>query len=168
MEVSKVTIPVEIEKNLLAAGYRRLPDPAYEAAGINIYVKRELVLSKLSFVETFFTFAHFNGPTHNELTSLSSAAFARCMNLKINPLPCGCFSGVECYAVAIVEDINEEVCNQVKCSTPPEHIAASEMLVLLSPTSNQITFFEGTPFWGAMYWEGRRDLVRRMIRRKEN
>lgn len=151
----------KVESNLLNEGFR--PLLGHTTDGIEVYCKRSLVLTKLSFVETFFVFKRFQNPTYSELIDYSAKTFSFSMDQKKNPLPCGMFGGVECYPVALTEVVAEDVRGRVKTDTPPEHLAAAEMLVVVNTEAGDISFFEGTPFWGAMYWDGRRRLIEKIV-----
>lgn len=147
-----------IKKNIIKLKFKQVFSDNHE-----VYVQRYFSLSKLSYIEVFVMLKMFNGPNLQDLESFSSKCYSLGNDLKKSKLPNGWFSGVECFAVAIVDHLDDSICISIRNEPPPEHFGSCEMLVVVDSRTNNSAFFEKTPSWGAFYWEGRRRLIREIL-----
>jgi hypothetical protein len=46
---------------------------------------------------------------------------------------------------------------------PPRHWAALEMPVVFESNTRELSYFEETPKWGALYWEIEREKLRSLL-----
>jgi hypothetical protein len=112
---------------------------------------------------TFFVFAEFGDLDLAALRKYSKACFRySCRRCRIPLLP-GFGRAVECYSVALTGEVDRAVGESVRCTEPPRHWAAAEIPVICDLTTGDLYYLERTPYWGRLYWDGRRETVVKML-----
>ncbi|MEW6128906.1 MAG: hypothetical protein AB1757_17850 [Acidobacteriota bacterium] len=120
-------------------------------------------LSKFGNAETFFIFHEFDYTDANLIRRFSADAFNHAMKLKTNPLPCGFFESVWCFAVAISHNVDDMTAQILKTEDPPKHWSAGEMRVCYDAPRHGLYYFEKTPVWGAAYYAGFRNQIKKYL-----
>ena len=76
----------------------------------------------------------------------------------------GFFVAVFSFAVAITENLNPQLAEYIRRTTPPKHWAANELPVVFDLANANLCYFEGTPLWGAAYYAGFRREIEMNLR----
>ncbi|MET0752652.1 MAG: hypothetical protein ABWZ66_04740 [Pyrinomonadaceae bacterium] len=121
--------------------------------------KSGLSMSKFGNSEIFFVFVEIPNLDYQSLRQFSDFAFNYAIASKSFPLPCGFFEHVSCFPVAVTENIDAATAQAVSGETPPKHWAANEMPVVYSRSQRMLHYFQGTPLWGAAYFNGYRRTI---------
>ena len=61
--------------------------------------------------------------------------------------------------IILVDKIQESAVRSLQEDSPPKHYAAFEFPVVIDKATNSVYYFTGTPAWGAVYFEGLRQLA---------
>ncbi len=116
-------------------------------------------VTKFGNSETFFVFGHFQTCETDSVRRFSSLAFKYAKKSKSFPLPCCLFEGVYCFAVCVVEALDESTADSVRSVIPPKHLGAVEIPVVYDRSQGKLRFFEKTPLWGCAYYKGFRNQI---------
>jgi len=87
-------------------------------------------VTKLGNSETFFVFGGFQACDGDSVRWFSSLAFNYAKKSKSFPLPCGLLESVFCFAVCVVEALDESTADSVRSVMPPKHWAAAEIPIV--------------------------------------
>jgi hypothetical protein len=120
-------------------------------------------LTKFGNSETFFVFAEFRELSRESARRFSFNAFQYAKASKSFPLPCGLFESVWCFAVGLVDTLDEVTAASVHSEPPVKHWAAAEIPVVYERRQGKLHFFEKTPLWGAAYYTGFRTQVKTFL-----
>ena len=120
-------------------------------------------VTKFGNSETFFVFREFQTCETNSVRRFSSLAFKYAKKSKSFPLPCGLLESVFCFAVCIVETLDESTADSVRNVMPPKHWAAMEIPIVYDHSQGKLCFFEKTPVWGALYYKGFRNQIKKYL-----
>lgn len=116
-------------------------------------------VTKFGNSETFFVFGNLQTCETDSVRRFSSLAFKYAKESKSFPLPCCLFEGVYCFAVCVVEALDESTADSVRSVVPPKHLGAVEIPVVYDRSQRKLRFFEKTPLWGAAYYKGFRNQI---------
>ena len=146
---------------LLSDQFVALPEAGYRAAGFRFATRRSrFEITKFGFSETFFTFADIPELTFQKMTYFSGAAFDFANKSKTLPLPPGLFGSVWSFAVAITANLDPATAQSIRTVAPAKHWSAAEIPAVYDAVTGTLCFFEGTPIWGAAYFDGFRRQIR--------
>jgi hypothetical protein len=120
-------------------------------------------LSKFGNAETYFILADFDYLDSNMIRRFSADAFNYAMQTKSSSLPCGIFESVWCFAIAIAQNVDDATAYAIKTETPPSHWSAGEMRVAYDVPRHQLYYFDKTPLWGAAYYAGFRNQIKKYL-----
>ena len=149
---------------LSSEGYRITRNTEYQRINLPVVAHlSEFQLTKIGNSETFFVFARFAAPSAEDVFEFSALAFEYADSSKVFPLPRGLFEGVWAFAVCIVEHIGETAVETIREETPPRHFSGAEIPVVYNERSGEISYFEGTPYWGAAYYQGFRKQIQKYL-----
>jgi hypothetical protein len=151
-------------KRLEANGFVILEDVAFEGQTFAVAARRSRFdLSKFGYSEEFFVFGEFDRLSAKAFRAFSADAFRYAKRHRVNPLPCGLFESVWCFAIAMVEEVGDAALESVRQDEPPKHWGAAEVPVVYDRESGELFYFEGTPLWGAFYHAAHRSLIERLL-----
>ena len=120
-------------------------------------------LTKFGNCETFFVFEEFDSLSPAEMRRFSAEAFTFAKAARKLKLPCGLFEAVFCFAVAIVDGLDDATAEAVRNEVPQKHWAAGEIPVVYDRAIGQLCYFEKTPMWGAAYYAGFRKQISKFL-----
>ena len=120
-------------------------------------------LTKFGNSETFFVFGELERPDVGAVRGFSSQAFHYAKLAKTFSLPCGLFEAIACFAVCSAKTLDEGTAENVRSTAPTKHWAAFEIPVLYDSGNDKLLYFEKTPLWGAAYYRGFRDQIRKYL-----
>ncbi len=153
-----------VSQKLALSGFSPLSPEKYQPQGFKYAVRRSrFEISKFGMAESFFTFAEIPNLRQEILTQYSTTAFKFANSNKSFPLPNGLFVATFCYAVAITANIDVQLAQYVKATSPIKHWSAFEMPIVFDLTSGNLFYFEKTPMWGAAYYNGFRNEIQRNL-----
>ena len=154
-----------VSQKLAANGFRPLAPEKYQPTGYKYAAQRtRFEISKFGMADAFFTFAEIPGIQPTVMQSYSATSFELANKNKGTPLPNGFFSFVVCFAVAITERLDPQVAQWIRAETPAKHWAANEMPVVFDLADGTLSYYEGTPLWGAAYFSGFRREIESNLR----
>ena len=149
---------------LTAAKYRLNDGVSFESSTFRrVAYKSGFQLSKLGNVETFFVFGDVANSDPSSLKLFSANAYKYARAAKRSWLPCGLFEAVICYAVAIVDVLDDATSASIKVTAPTKHWAAFEVPVVYESSRGTYCTFEQTPIWGAAYYRGFRAQIAQFL-----
>ena len=67
------------------------------------------------------------------------------------------------YAVGLTWTPDEEVASVIRRTSPPKHLSALEIPVIVELEPKRLQYFEKTPLWGAAYWRGLRKTIQQLL-----
>ncbi len=150
-----------VSQRLAANSYAPLAPQTYQPLGFKFGVRRSgFELSKFGVCERFFLFAEIPNLDATVLQSYSAGAFQFANKNKSTPLPNGLFSCVFCFAVVVTENLDPQLAQAIRDSSPIKHWSAFEMPVVYDVANGGLYYFEKTPVWGAAYYAGFRQEVK--------
>lgn len=153
-----------VSQKLASSGFSPLSAEKYQPQGFKYVVRRSrFELSKFGMAENFFTFSEIPNLTREILVQYSTTAFKFANSNKSSSLPNGLFVATFCYAVAITANIDVQLTQYVKDTSPIKHWSAFEMPIVYDLTSENLFYFEKTPLWGAAYYNGFRKEIQRNL-----
>ena len=123
----------------------------------------EFQLTKMGNSETFFVFGMLGTPTTDEVFEFSALAHEYSDSSKAFPLPRGLFESIWTFAVCIVDSLSDTTASAIQTTTPPRHFSAAEIPAVFDASSGAISYFEGTPYWGAAYYQGFRKQIQKYL-----
>jgi hypothetical protein len=143
-----------------STGFERIDAQVGDAP---VYRRRQFSITKFGLVDTFIVPTCVEGDlTSSKLSDFSSEAFNVGLANK-NFLPRG-FGGLAIvYPLLVVENISDDVRRFVTQDYNPKHFASFEFPAVYSLAQNGLLTLEKTPVWGAAYYGGFRDEVRRLF-----
>jgi len=112
------------------------------------------------FADFFFIFADFTALDTPALRQYSAKCFDYAMKSKKIPL---WFEIVLCFPVAIVNKLDSPTVEDIRNNLHPRHCGALEMPVICDIKSQQLYYFEKTPYWGSLYWDHFREIIINML-----
>jgi hypothetical protein len=143
----------EVRDRLESRGFRVTDEVTFEGTSFRrVAHKSGFELKKFGNVETFFVFAEFATLKPSTIQKFSESAFRFAMASKRSLLPCGLLEAVICFAVAIVERLDEPTAEAIRTTEPRNHWAAFEMPVAYDRSTDTVCHYEMTPAWGAWYY----------------
>lgn len=153
-----------VSQRLASRGFKVSKDVAYQGQPIQRVGHRSgFQLTKFGNSETFFVFSGFGQLNRDAMRQYCDRAFDFAIASKKVPLPCGLFESVYCFAVAIVDALDEATANAVRTETPTMRFAAAQIPVVYESRHNRLCFFEKTPLWGSAYYAGFRKQIRHAL-----
>lgn len=153
-----------VAPRLQASGFAPLNPQTYQPRGFLYAVHRcRLELTKFGMAEAYFVFAQIETLTPDVLNHFSWMAYTYSIANKSFPLPCGFFESVWCFPVAITYQLHPQMADYVRSMPLRKHWAAGEFPVVFDTATGQLCFCERTPLWGAAYYAGFREEVRRNL-----
>jgi hypothetical protein len=150
----------QVSQRLSTSGFAPMKPEVYQPQGFKYAVHRSrFEVSKFGMAEYFFTFAEIPNLVPEVLRAYSNTAFQFAMKNKTNPLPCGFFESVFCFAVAVTANLHPQLADSVRAAEPIKHWSAFELPVVFDLANGGLYYFEKTPVWGAAYYAGfRREI----------
>jgi len=115
------------------------------------------------FTRRVFVFAEFPSLDIAALRSFSRTCFHYASTYGGIPLPRISGYGVRCFPVAIVDEVDGATLQALRTKGPPNHWCAVEMPVIYEAACGRLHYFEGTPYWGRLYWPLYRLTIRTML-----
>lgn len=153
-----------VSHRLSSKGFRISESVSYEGDIFRLVAHRSrFELTKFGNSETFFVFADFETLNGESMRLFSAAAFRYGKASRSVPLPIGLFESVYCFAVALVETLDEATAELVRFESPPKHWASAEIPVVYEQSRKKLWFFEKTPIWGAAYYVGFRNQIKEFL-----
>ncbi|MEQ1506081.1 MAG: hypothetical protein ABMB14_27865 [Myxococcota bacterium] len=132
----------------------RLRETDHGDHGEHVFHRREFQLAKLGMVDTFVVARVFDeAPTPEAFTTFSRRAMSLGRRHKF-VLPCGLFSALVTYPLAIVPTVPPDLSDHI-AQYAPKHYSAFEFPALLD-ADGHVYMFPGTPLWGAVHYQGLR------------
>lgn len=155
---------LEVSHNLKEEGFRINYNVAYKNQHFEYVAKKtSLETNKSGFVTTAYLFSIFPSINRESLQEFSKIAFKyTTRKVGIFIWPRSLFYGIECFPVAIVNNIDTDVAHFIR-NNVRKHWAACEMPVIYSLESRELYYFELTPFFGKFYWEQMRATICYML-----
>jgi hypothetical protein len=151
-------------ERLKADGFSIIENITYKNQTFRCVAKRTRFQAEFfGFVEFFFIFAEFSTIDKLSLKEFSSKCFKYAKKYRSIPLPRGLFEGVNCFPVAVVDNVDSAVAEAVRSEAPPKHWSACEMPVICDLKAKQLYYLEKTPRWGSFYWDYFRAMVISML-----
>lgn len=152
-------------QHLSSNGFKISKDISYEAQTFKIVAHRSrFELSKFGNSETFFVFAEFDKLSRESMQQFSDKAFNYAKASRNVSLPCGLFESVYCFAVAIVDVLDQVTSESVRNDIPTKHWAAAEIPIVYERSQKKLCFFEKTPIWGGAYYAGFRRQIEKFLK----
>lgn len=154
-----------VSQKLSSSGFSPLSSDKFQPQGFKYAVRRSrFEITKFGMAESFFTFAEIPNLTREILMQYSNTSFKFSNNNRSFPLPNGFFVSTFCYAVAITANLDVQLAQYVKDTSPIKHWSAFEMPIVFDLTSGNLFYFEKTPLWGAAYYNGfRKEIQKNLI-----
>lgn len=151
----------QVSQRLAENSYRAMPPEKYLPQNFKFAAHRSrFELSKFGIAGYFFTFAEIPNLTVETLQQFSAASFAFAKANKSSSLPDGFFTATFCFAVAMTTNLHPNFADYIRTTPPIKHWSAFEMPVVLDLANGGLFCFEGTPLWGAAYYNGFRHEIR--------
>jgi len=151
-------------QRLKADGFKITENVTYKNQTFRCVAKRtRWQLEYGGFAEFFFIFVEFSDISRNSLWEFSAEALDYAKKFRSIPLPRGLFESVICFPVAIVYNIDSAVAEAARSEAPPKHWAAHEMPVICDLKAKRLYYLEKTPYWGSLYWDRFREIVRTVL-----
>jgi hypothetical protein len=151
-------------QRLSSNGFKIAHDVSYQNQIFKCVAHRSrLELTKFGNSETFFVFAECGTVNRESLRQFCAQAFRYAKASKNVPLPCGLFESVWCFAVALVDAVDEATAESVRSESPTKHWAAAEIPVVYERGRKKLWSFEKTPIWGAAYYAGFRSQIKKFL-----
>jgi len=149
-----------VGRRLSSGGFKVFRDISHEGRTFKMVAHRSRVeLTKFGNCETFFVLSEFDTLSREAMRQFSAKAFEYAKTARSVWLPCGLFESVYCFAVAIVEVLDDPTAEWVRNEPPAKHWAAAEIPVVYERSRRRLCFFEKTPLWGAAYYAGFRKQI---------
>ena len=149
---------------LSSRGFKTSQNVSYEGQTFKLVAHRSrFELTKFGNSETFFVFAVFDTLSRESLREFSAKAFRYAKTSKNVRLPCGLFESVYCFAVVLVDLLDQPTAESVRNEVPTKHWAAAEIPVVYERGPKRLCFFEKTPLWGAAYYAGFRNQIKEFL-----
>lgn len=153
-----------VNQKLSSNGFSPLAAEKYQSQGFKYVARRSrFEITKFGMAETFFSFTEIPNLTKEILMQYSNTSFKFSNNNRNFPLPNGFFVSTFCYAVAITANLDIQLAQYVKDTAPIKHWSAFEMPVVFDLTDGNLFYFEKTPFWGAAYYNGFRNEIKKNL-----
>lgn len=153
-----------VRERLAGEGYRWEENAAIEGREIlGVARKSGFRLTKFGNSEEVFVFGRFAEPDPATLRAFSSEAFAHGVANKSCFLPRGLFNCVWVFPVAVADSVPAETAESVRGQTPKKHWASAEVPSAFDLGRGDLSTFEKTPLWGAAYWKGFRNTIRKLL-----
>jgi len=151
-------------QRLSSHGFKIAQDISDEGQAFKLVAHRSrFELTKCGNSETFFVFAEFDTLSRESLRQFSAKSFRYAKASRNVPLPCGLFEFVSCFAVALVDVLDQATAESVRNEAPIKHWAASEIPVVYERSQKKLCYFEKTPLWGAAYYAGFRNQIQEFL-----
>lgn len=153
-----------VSQRLAANGYRPMKPEVYQPMGYLFGTSFSgFELSKFGMVERFFLFAEIPDLDAANLQAFSAASFQFANKNKTVPLPNGLFTCTHCFAVAVTSNVDPQLAQMLKDSSPIMHWAAFEMPIIFDLTTGRLIHYQKTPIWGSAYHAGFRREVQKNL-----
>ena len=153
-----------VRPRLEATGFRVKESITYGNQAFTLVGKRTRFQAEFfGFMMFFFIFAEFAHVDEPTFRSYSEKCFNYATRLWGVPLPRGIMHSVACFPVALAHSTDAAAVSAIRTVEPRRHWAGCEMPVTCDLSTGQIHFFEGTPTWGSLYWDGFRDMARDIL-----
>jgi hypothetical protein len=150
---------------LSSHGFTISQDICYEGQTFKLVAHRSrFELTKCGNSETFFVLGEFETLNRKLMRQFCARAFRYAKASRKVPRPCGLFEAVYCFAVAVVDVLDQATAQSVQNEVPPMHYAAAEMPVVYERSHNRLCFFEKTPIWGCAYYAGFRNEIKQLLK----
>ena len=120
-------------------------------------------ISKFGMFERFFVLQYLSSIDPMSLGRFSSHCFNYATSAKESPLPLGFFAALVCYAVAIVDTVDQATAISITNETPSKHMGAFEFPVIYELSTRRLYYLDRTPLWGAAYFNGFKNEAHRML-----
>ncbi len=98
-------------------------------------------------------------PSIEDIRDFSAQVFEFAKDHRANKLLPGIFGGYWSLPVILVDGLQTKVAVAIEQKSPPKHYAAFEFPIVIDSNTNRVHYFMGTPAWGAVYFEGLRELA---------
>ena len=128
-----------------------------------VYHKREFEITKFGMVDRFFMFHIMDTKLGKEgVRKICERMFSLSIENKIW-IPRSMGSALITYPVFVSQGPTSSDLNRFFEGFNPKHYAAFEFPVLIDLSSNCLYYYQGTPIWGLVYYEGMRHEAREYL-----
>jgi hypothetical protein len=153
-----------VSNRLVSAGFQIIHNKLFCAYSLStVASSTKLQVEKFGMTRTVIAFSEFDKPDIYQLKKYSSCVYKYTNKWFGLIPPRGLFFTTECYAVAIVNIIDDQTIETIKKMSPPKHFSSSEILVILNLNNQSLYYYLTNPPWGIVYHDQRREFIKTML-----
>jgi hypothetical protein len=156
-----------VKSRLQYDGYRITDEILYKNQNFICTAKRlRFQLEHFGLSHTFFIFSEIPIINTVNIKEYSAKCFEYARKSRLIPfkyIPYIPYDMAVCFAVALVDQVNDEVIESVKHDEPPRHWEGYELPVICDVSIGCIYYYTDTPNWAMLLWDSFRNDIRRIL-----
>lgn len=146
------------------AGYTLTANVAHEGGVFAGVARREKgELTRVGMARNLFLLATFPSIDQASMQAYAAACFRYATKVDYGAMPRGMGGSLTVYAVGLTWAVDEGVAAAIRRTSPPKHMSALEIPVVVELEPRRLQYFEKTPLWGAAYWRGLRKTIQQLL-----
>ena len=146
------------------AGYELTANVAFENGVFAGVARREKgEVTRLGVTRNLFLLSSIPAVDQATMRSFGDACFRYSTKVDSGAMPRGFGGSLTVYAVGLTLAVDEAIATAIRRTSPPKHVSALEIPVIVELEPRRIHYFEKTPLWGAAYWRGLRKTIQELL-----
>jgi len=147
-----------------SAGYELTANIAHEGGMFAGVARREKgELTRMGMARNLFLLASFPSIDQQVMRNYTAACFRYATKVDSGAMPRGLGGSLTVYSVGVTRSVDEAFAAGIRRTSPPRHVSALEIPVIVELETRRLQYFEKTPLWGAAYWRGLRKTIQELL-----